>query len=101
MVDNDTRKKVEVINSREKEEVVEKLKLFKNVKTITRDFSQTYKNAINEALPQAEQIVDRFHIFKNLTDDLNEYIKRNIKETIKMVDKKGKEVIEEEIISQV
>ena len=94
----DTRKKVEVINSREKEEVVEKLKLFKNVKTITRDFSQTYKNAINEALPQAEQIVDRFHIFKNLTDDLNEYIKRNIKETIKMVDKKGKEVIEEEII---
>ena len=45
-----------------------------------------------------KQIVDRFHIFKNLTDDLNEYIKRNIKETIKMVDNKNKEAIEEEII---
>lgn len=97
-VDNDTKKKVEVINSREKEEVVKKLKLFKKVKTITRDFSQTYKNAINEALPKAKQIVDRFHIFKNLTDDLNEYIKRNIKETIKMVDRKGKKMTEEEII---
>ena len=47
-VDNDKKKKVEVINSREKEDVVEKLKLFKKVKTVTRDFSQTYKNAINE-----------------------------------------------------
>lgn len=56
------------------------------------------KNAINEALPKAKQIVDRFHILKNLTDDLNEYIKRNIKETIKMIDTKGKAVIEEEII---
>ena len=59
---------------------------------MTRDSSQTYKNAIREALPKAKQIVDRFHIFKNLTDDLNEYIKRNIKETIKMIDNKNKEV---------
>ena len=49
-------------------------------------------------MPKAKQIVDRFHIFKNLTDDLNEYIKRNIKETIKMVDDKNRKVIEEEII---
>lgn len=78
--------------------MVEKLKLFKKVKTVTRDFSQTYKNAINEAIPKAKQIVDRFHILKNLTDDLNEYIKRNIKETIKMIGTKGKAVMEEEII---
>ena len=47
----------------------ETLKKFAKVKTVTRDFSQTYKNAINEALPKVKQIVDRFHIFKNLTDD--------------------------------
>ena len=89
-VDNDKKKKIEVINSREKEEVVEKLKLFKKVKTVTRDFSQTYKNAINEALPKAKQIVDRFHILKNLTDDLNNYIKRTIADTIKIIDNKKK-----------
>jgi transposase len=74
------------------------LKLFTKVKTITRDFSQTYKNAINEALPKAIQIVDRFHIFKNLMDDLNDYLKRNIADRTKMIDRKGKEGIEEEII---
>lgn len=97
-VDNDKKKKVEVINSREKEDVVEKLKLFKKVKTVTRDFSQTYKNAINEALPKAKQIVDRFHIFKNLTDDLNNYIKRTIADTIKIIDNKEKEMKDEKRI---
>lgn len=75
--------------------MVNTLKNFKNVKTVTRDFSQTYKNAISEALPKAKQIVDRFHIFKNLTDDLNDYIKRTIADTIKIIDIKGKEIKEE------
>lgn len=97
-MDNDNKKKVEVINSREKDEVVKTLKLFTKIKTITRDFSQTYKNAINEALPKAIQIVDRFHILKNLTDDLNDYLKRNIADRTKMIDQEGKIGIEEEII---
>lgn len=59
-VDNDKKKKVEVINSREKDDVVEKLKLFKKVKTVTRDFSQTYKNAIKEALPKARVTVNTY-----------------------------------------
>lgn len=87
-----------MINSREKDAVVKTLKLFTKVKTITRDFSQTYKNAINEAMPKAIQIVDRFHILKNLTDDLNDYLKRNIEDRIQMIDRKGKAGIEEEII---
>ena len=61
------------------------LKLFTNVETVTRDFSQTYKNAINEALPQAKQIVDRFHILKNLTDDLCDYLKRTVKDRVKII----------------
>ena len=97
-MDNDNKKKVEVINSREKDEVVKTLKLFTKIKTITIDFSQTYKNAINEALPKAIQIVDRFHILKNLTDDLNDYLKRNIADRTKMIDQEGKIRIEEEII---
>ena len=97
-MDNDNKKKVEVINSREKDEVVKTLKLFTKIKTITRDFSQTYKNAINEALPKAIQIVDRFHILKNLTDDLNDYLKRNIADRTKMIDQEWKIGIEEEII---
>ena len=94
----DKKRKIDVINSRDKDDAVVILKKFKNVKTVTRDFSQTYKNAINEALPKAKQIVDRFHIFKNLTDDLNSYMKRTIADTIKMIDNKDIEKSEEEII---
>ena len=49
-------------------------------------------------MPKAIQIVDRFHIFKNLTDDLNDYLKRNIADRTQMIDRKGKDEIEEEII---
>lgn len=52
---------------------------------MTRDFSLTYKNAISEALPQSKQIVDRFHIFKNLTDDLFSYLKRTVSDRIKII----------------
>src|SRR5699024_2850235 len=80
----DHRKKIEIINSREKDDIVEILKLFTNVETVTRDFSLTYKNAITEALPNAKQIVDRFHILKNLTDDLCNYLKRTVSDRIKL-----------------
>ena len=85
IVNNDTHQKIDVINSREKDDVVKILKLFKKIKTITRDFSQTYKNAINEALPKAKHIVDRFHILKNFTDDLVEYLKRTISDKVKLI----------------
>ena len=64
---------------------MEVLKKFTNVETVTRDFSLTYKNAISEALPQAKQIVDRFHIFKNLTDDLCNYLRRTVRDKIKLL----------------
>ena len=84
ITDNDQHKKIEIINSREKDDIVEILKLFTNVETVTRDFSLTYKNAITEALPNAKQIVDRFHILKNLTDDLCNYLKRTVSDRIKL-----------------
>jgi transposase len=85
IVDNDKRKRVEAINSREQAGVTAVLRKFKKIKTVTRDFSITYKKAIEESHPKAKHIVDRFHIFKNLTEDLVEYMKRTIKDRIKIV----------------
>lgn len=59
---------IDVIESREKEDVVAWLSLFPNLKTISRDGSLTYASAIKEAHPNAYQISDRFHLLKNLTD---------------------------------
>lgn len=58
---------------------------FPYLETVTRDFSLTYKNSINEAHPNAKQIVDRFHILKNLTDDMANYLKRTVNDRIKLI----------------
>lgn len=55
------------------------------METVTRDFSLTYKNSISEAHPNAKQIVDRFHILKNLTDDGCNYLKRTVSDRIKLI----------------
>lgn len=73
------------------------LKKFQNVKTVTRDFSKTYKAAIEEALPNAKQIVDRFHILKNLTDDIGSYIKRVLGDKLKIASSTSQVVCEKEI----
>lgn len=85
LVDNDTHKKVEVINSRKQTEIVKELRKFKNIKTVTRDFSKTYKNSITEAFPEAKQIVDRFHILKKIVEHIIEYLKRTLKDTIEVL----------------
>lgn len=62
--------------------MIEELKKFTNVETVTRDLSSTYKSAISEALPNAKQIADRFHIEQNYTDHMIDYMKRTIDEKI-------------------
>lgn len=73
------------------------LKKFKHVKTVTRDFSKTYKASIEEALPNAKQIVDRFHVLKNLTDDISGYIKRVLGDKLRIVGTPSLPVLEKEI----
>lgn len=69
-VDHDRHMIVDLIDSREKEAVIARLCLFENVTDVTRDGSPLYRNAINEALPEARQISDKFHLLKNLAEAL-------------------------------
>lgn len=85
LVDNDRGNRLEVISFRQQPQVIEILKKFKNVKTVTRDFAKSYKAAIREAFPKANQIVDRFHILKNLTDHINKYLKPIIPDRAKLL----------------
>ncbi len=75
------------------------LRKFKHVETVTRDFSKSYKAAISEALPNARQIVDRFHILKNLTEDMAGYLKRKIKDNIKVPDLSTVPITEKEVFN--
>lgn len=76
------------------------LRKFKNAKRVTRDFSKSYRFAINEALPGAEQIVDRFHILKNLTEDMQDYLKSNVRDKIKISDLINVSMREKEVLNK-
>ncbi len=83
MINKENGKIVDVIDTREKEEVVKWLKQFTKIKYITRDGSHTYGQAISEALPNAIQVSDRFHLFKGLTDYAAKEIRKLIPSIIK------------------
>jgi transposase len=70
LVNQDDHKVFDLIESREAEAVTDLLKKYPYIKKVTRDGSKTYALAISEALPNAIQISDRFHLFKNFTDAL-------------------------------
>lgn len=76
MIDIESRKIVDILESRDYEEVKELRKTFPNIEIVSRDGSRTYNKAIRDAHPKSIQISDRFHILKNLTDYCKDYIKR-------------------------
>lgn len=76
MVDIDTCRIVDLIESREMEDVSKWLSEFPNIKFVSRDGSPSYRAAITKALPDACQISDRFHILKNLTDAVILYFQK-------------------------
>lgn len=78
MVDIESRRIVDLLESRETNDVIEWLKTYPNLKIISRDGSVSYAAAISTAHPNAVQVSDRFHLFKNLTDYCKKYISKTI-----------------------
>lgn len=67
-MDYETSKVVDMIPSRDTEIVAQWLKSYPEIEVVSRDGSIRYAKAIREALPEAMQVSDRFHLVKNLVD---------------------------------
>jgi len=76
MVDLDSHKIIDILDSREKEPVIEWLRDYSNLEIVSRDGSQIYASAIAETHPGAIQISDRFHLLKNLSEAVEKYMLR-------------------------
>lgn len=84
MIDIETRRIVDILESRDYKEVKTWLGSFPNLELISRDGSIIYNKAIKDAHPRSIQVSDRFHILKNLTDYCKQYIKRIFKNKIEI-----------------
>ena len=80
----ETRKIIDLIESRKVEVISEWLKKFKNIKFFNRDGSQSYAKAIFQSHPNAIQISDYFHLVKNLCDYLKDYLFRKLPKLIEI-----------------
>lgn len=74
MVDLDTHRIIDIIESRKTKQIEEWLKSYPNLKVISRDKAQTYSSASLNSHPDAIQIGDRFHLLKNLSNAVEKYM---------------------------
>ena len=70
------------------------------IKIVARDRASAYTEAVNEILPEAVQVADKFHLFENLLKYLKNMFYKEIPDKIvikegKVIDKKAKKVIKE------
>lgn len=79
IVDHESGKAIELLPDRDSETVQEWLEKHPTIEVVTRDRSSEYRDAINEALPEAVQVADRWHLLKNLGKVIQRYFSRHRK----------------------
>ena len=84
MVDLDSHRIIDLIPTRNTEEVKNWLAKYPNIEVISRDGAQIYASAAKKSHPEVIQVSDRFHIIKGLTDAVSRYLIREFPARIKL-----------------
>ena len=76
LVDLEKRKIVGLIEKRTTEKITEYLEawgkeVLSQIKEVSIDLWKSYKNVAEKLMPQAEIVADRFHVMKQVTDELD------------------------------
>jgi transposase len=74
LVDLERRKIIDVLADRESATVAAWLKEHPEVELVSRDRGKDFSKAATVGAPQAQQVVDRFHVVKNLSEVLQEIL---------------------------
>lgn len=79
---------IALLEGRDADSVKEWLSKHNKIKMVARDRASAYAEAINEILPNATQVADRFHLFENLINYLKDIFYNEIPERIYIKDNK-------------
>lgn len=82
MIDAETRQVIDLLPSRKQEEVSKWLKGFPSLKIVIRDGAAFFRNAVQEAHPDAIQVADRFHVLQALTRHAKKAIRSLLPKTL-------------------
>ena len=78
IVDEETHRVVAILDGRDGITLKEWLKQNKQITMVTRDRANAYTKAIEEVLPHAIQIADRFHLHQNLLEAVRKVMGKEI-----------------------
>src|SRR5216684_9319741 len=79
LVDLELRKPIELLPDRKEETLTAWLLTHPEIDVISRDRGGEYAAAARKGAPQAQQIADKFHLLKNLRDDIRDLMARKQK----------------------
>ena len=96
LVDLDTRKPIEIVKSRRMLELREVLQgwgseVLEQIQEVSIDLWSPYKKLVEELMPNADVTADRFHVMKQVNDELDTARKAQKKEAEKLKNKSEKE----------
>lgn len=84
IVDEKTHNPIAILDGRDGSTLSNWLKSNKHIKIVTRDRASAYAKVIEEELPGAMQIADRFHIHQNLLHVIKKALNKEIPSSIKI-----------------
>lgn len=76
MVNLDSHRIIDMIPSRETNDVKNWFATFPNIQVVSRDGATTYSSATTNSHPEAIQVSDRFHLIKGLSEVITKYMIR-------------------------
>lgn len=96
LVNLETRKPITLLKKRNKETIAEYLnslgsELLEQIEEVSIDLWIPYKSVIEEILPNAQIVADRFHVMKQINEELDSRRKKEKRETEKRKKSKQKE----------
>jgi transposase len=96
LVNLDTREPLRILEKRTKEVLKEELitwgeDLLENIKEVSIDLWRGYESVVKELMPNAEVVADRFHVMKQINEELDNQRKKQRKEVSKIKNKEEKE----------
>lgn len=74
LINLETHQPVDVLKDRSAETFAEWLKQHPGVEIISRDRSKDYQRGATDGAPQAQQVIDRWHLLKNLREAIERFL---------------------------
>lgn len=99
LVNLETRKLIGMVEKRTEEALTEYLKtwgseVLQGIEEVSIDLWRPYKNVANKLMGQAEVVADRFHVMKQINDELDKERRKIKRENITKKSKESKKTVE-------